>query len=126
MRGSGEAIEMAVRLKPDLVILDINMPVLGGFATAIEIKRLLRPEVAFRSLSFSSAVLTSKRLARRHRERNNLAIDDCSVRHFTQRFNHRLDKSSLRFGERAQRIGGHWSRIIAGQARLANPIKGWL
>jgi two-component system, NarL family, response regulator DegU len=36
-----QAIEMAVKMKPDLVILDINMPVLGGFATALEIKRLL-------------------------------------------------------------------------------------
>ena len=32
---------MAVKMKPDLVILDINMPVLGGFAAALEIKRLL-------------------------------------------------------------------------------------
>jgi two-component system, NarL family, response regulator DegU len=36
-----QAIEMAVKMKPDLVILDINMPVLGGFAAAAEIKRLL-------------------------------------------------------------------------------------
>jgi DNA-binding NarL/FixJ family response regulator len=36
-----QAIEMAVTMKPDLVILDINMPVLGGFAAALEIKRLL-------------------------------------------------------------------------------------
>jgi|ERR1700733_1609129 len=39
-----QAIEMAVEMKPDLVILDINMPVLGGFAAAREIKRLL-PDV---------------------------------------------------------------------------------
>jgi DNA-binding NarL/FixJ family response regulator len=32
---------MASKLKPDLVILDINMPILGGFAAALEIKRLL-------------------------------------------------------------------------------------
>jgi DNA-binding NarL/FixJ family response regulator len=36
-----QAIEMAVEMKPDLVILDINMPVLGGFAAAVEIRRLL-------------------------------------------------------------------------------------
>jgi YesN/AraC family two-component response regulator len=36
-----QAVEMAATLKPDLVILDINMPVLGGFAAAVEIKRLL-------------------------------------------------------------------------------------
>jgi DNA-binding NarL/FixJ family response regulator len=36
-----EAIDQAVELRPDLVILDINMPVLGGFAAAQEIIRLL-------------------------------------------------------------------------------------
>ena len=36
-----QAVEMAATWKPDLVILDINMPVLGGFAAAVEIKRLL-------------------------------------------------------------------------------------
>jgi DNA-binding NarL/FixJ family response regulator len=35
------AIEMAQKLKPDLIILDINMPVLGGFAAAKEIQKLL-------------------------------------------------------------------------------------
>jgi DNA-binding NarL/FixJ family response regulator len=45
-----EAIEKAISLKPDLVILDINMPVLGGFGAAKEIQRLL-PEV--RILFFS-------------------------------------------------------------------------
>jgi DNA-binding NarL/FixJ family response regulator len=39
-----EAITKAVALQPDLVILDINMPVLGGFGAAKEIQRLL-PEV---------------------------------------------------------------------------------
>jgi DNA-binding NarL/FixJ family response regulator len=39
-----EAITKAVSLQPDLVILDINMPVLGGFAAAKEIQRLL-PQV---------------------------------------------------------------------------------
>jgi DNA-binding NarL/FixJ family response regulator len=39
-----EAITKAVALQPDLVILDINMPVLGGFAAAKEIQRLL-PQV---------------------------------------------------------------------------------
>jgi DNA-binding NarL/FixJ family response regulator len=39
-----DAIEKAVSLKPDLVILDINMPVLGGFGAAKELGRLL-PDV---------------------------------------------------------------------------------
>jgi DNA-binding NarL/FixJ family response regulator len=39
-----DAVEQAVALKPDLVILDITMPVLGGFGAAKELKRLL-PEV---------------------------------------------------------------------------------
>jgi DNA-binding NarL/FixJ family response regulator len=36
-----EAVTKAVALQPDLVILDINMPVLGGFGAAKEIQRLL-------------------------------------------------------------------------------------
>ena len=36
-----EAIQKAVGHKPDVVILDINMPVLGGFGAATEIHRLL-------------------------------------------------------------------------------------
>jgi DNA-binding NarL/FixJ family response regulator len=36
-----EAIQKAVAHKPDVVILDINMPVLGGFGAAQEIQRLL-------------------------------------------------------------------------------------
>jgi DNA-binding NarL/FixJ family response regulator len=36
-----EAIQKAVALKPDVIILDINMPVLGGFGAAHEIQRLL-------------------------------------------------------------------------------------
>ncbi len=40
-----EAVEKAMSLKPDLVILDINMPVLGGLGAAKEIRRLL-PGVA--------------------------------------------------------------------------------
>ena len=36
-----EAVEKALQLKPDLVVLDIRMPDLGGFEAAREIKRHL-------------------------------------------------------------------------------------
>ena len=36
-----EALQKAVALKPDLVILDLTMPVLGGFAAAVELRKLL-------------------------------------------------------------------------------------
>jgi DNA-binding NarL/FixJ family response regulator len=36
-----EAIQKALAHKPDVVVLDINMPVLSGFAAAREIQRLL-------------------------------------------------------------------------------------
>ena len=39
-----DAINKALAHTPDLIILDINMPVLGGFAAAKEIQRLL-PQV---------------------------------------------------------------------------------
>jgi DNA-binding NarL/FixJ family response regulator len=39
-----EAITKAVALRPDLIVMDINMPVLGGFAAAKEIQRLM-PQV---------------------------------------------------------------------------------
>ncbi|MGB7438337.1 MAG: response regulator transcription factor, partial [Candidatus Acidiferrum sp.] len=39
-----EAIRKTLELKPDLVILDLSMPVMGGFAAAIELRRLV-PEI---------------------------------------------------------------------------------
>jgi two-component system, NarL family, response regulator DegU len=36
-----DAIRLAKANQPDLIILDINMPLLSGFATAAEIQRLL-------------------------------------------------------------------------------------
>src|ERR1700722_2476564 len=36
-----EAIRKAMAIHPDIIILDINMPVLGGFGAAKEIQRLL-------------------------------------------------------------------------------------
>ena len=36
-----EAIMKALETRPDLVILDLTMPVMGGFAAAIELRKLL-------------------------------------------------------------------------------------
>lgn len=36
-----EAITKAIALKPDLILLDINMPIMGGFTAAKELKQLL-------------------------------------------------------------------------------------
>lgn len=46
----GEAIEEALRLKPDVVVLDVSMPVLSGFDAARVIKTKL-PESAIVILS---------------------------------------------------------------------------
>jgi DNA-binding NarL/FixJ family response regulator len=39
----GEAVVLARRLEPDLVVLDISMPVLDGFEAAAELERLEHP-----------------------------------------------------------------------------------
>jgi len=39
-----EAVAKALKLKPDVVILDLNMPVMSGYEAAAELRRLL-PEV---------------------------------------------------------------------------------
>jgi DNA-binding NarL/FixJ family response regulator len=39
----GEAVELARRLEPDLVVLDISMPVMDGFEAAEALKRLQHP-----------------------------------------------------------------------------------
>jgi len=39
----GEAVELARKLEPDLVVLDISMPVLDGFEAAAELERLENP-----------------------------------------------------------------------------------
>lgn len=35
-----EAIEQVIELKPDLVLLDINMPLMDGIQAALEIRRI--------------------------------------------------------------------------------------
>jgi DNA-binding NarL/FixJ family response regulator len=39
----GEAVELARKLQPDVVALDISMPVLDGFEAAAAMERLQRP-----------------------------------------------------------------------------------
>jgi len=36
-----DAIDEALQCKPDVIILDLTMPVMGGFAAAIELRQLL-------------------------------------------------------------------------------------
>jgi DNA-binding NarL/FixJ family response regulator len=48
-----EAIEEALRLKPDVIVLDVSMPVLDGFEAARKIKASL-PETAIVILSSST------------------------------------------------------------------------
>jgi len=36
-----DAIDHALKCRPDVIILDLTMPVMGGFAAAIELRRLL-------------------------------------------------------------------------------------
>ena len=38
-----EAVELARQLQPDLVALDISMPVMDGFEAAVQLERLERP-----------------------------------------------------------------------------------
>jgi DNA-binding NarL/FixJ family response regulator len=44
-----EAVEEAKKLKPDVVVLNVSMPVLNGFEAAREIKKTV-PESAIRNL----------------------------------------------------------------------------
>ena len=39
-----EAVDRALELKPDIIVLDLTMPVMGGFAAAAELLRRL-PEI---------------------------------------------------------------------------------
>ena len=51
----GEAVELARRLQPDLVVLDISMPVLDGFEAAAQLERLQRPPAVLMLTGSSSA-----------------------------------------------------------------------
>jgi DNA-binding NarL/FixJ family response regulator len=49
-----EAVQKALQLNPDLVILDVTMPVLDGFAAARQVKEVL-PNVPILMLSMHDA-----------------------------------------------------------------------
>jgi DNA-binding NarL/FixJ family response regulator len=57
-----EAVAKAVKLKPDVVILDLNMPVMSGYEAAAELRRLL-PEIPI--LFFSTQSRTQLAVAAR-------------------------------------------------------------
>jgi DNA-binding NarL/FixJ family response regulator len=48
-----EAVAKALKLNPDVVILDLNMPVMSGYEAAAELRRLL-PEIAILFFSTQS------------------------------------------------------------------------
>jgi two-component system, NarL family, nitrate/nitrite response regulator NarL len=50
----GEAVTMARQLEPDVIALDISMPVMDGFEAAVELEKLARPP-AILMLTGSSA-----------------------------------------------------------------------
>ena len=59
-----EAIEKVLELKPDLVILDLSMPLMGGTAAAREIRRLSpQTKIVFLSMHDSETIIDLTRLA---------------------------------------------------------------
>jgi DNA-binding NarL/FixJ family response regulator len=57
-----EAVAKAEELKPDLIILDVTMPVLDGFGAAREIrKRMSEVPILFYSMNDGRAVMESAR-----------------------------------------------------------------
>ena len=55
-----EALQLAVHLKPDLVLLDIELPDMDGFAVAKQLKSMLDPPLIV-ILSMHSDTLSQKR-----------------------------------------------------------------
>jgi DNA-binding NarL/FixJ family response regulator len=59
-----EAVDKVLELKPDLVLLDLRMPVMGGTEAAREIRRLApRTKIVFLSMYDSETVVKLARLA---------------------------------------------------------------
>lgn len=54
-----EAVELVVELKPDLIILDLSMPVMNGLQAAIKIRRLA-PSTKILILSMHDASLVKQ------------------------------------------------------------------
>jgi two-component system response regulator NreC len=63
--GNGlEAIEKVLELEPDLVLLDLSMPLMGGTAAARQIRRLSpKTKIVFLSMHESETVIELTRLA---------------------------------------------------------------
>ena len=55
-----EAVAKALKLKPDVVILDLDMPVMSGYEAAAELRRLL-PEIPILLFSAQSRTQISSR-----------------------------------------------------------------
>ena len=58
-----EGIERAQQLKPDLVVLDLSMPVMNGVEAARELKRLLPSAPLLMFTSFETARLKTEALS---------------------------------------------------------------
>jgi DNA-binding NarL/FixJ family response regulator len=57
-----EAIEQVVELRPDLVLLDINMPVMNGVQAALEIRRFTpETKIVFFTIHESPALINTLR-----------------------------------------------------------------